>query len=494
MSWKDVFKGVLVKKIPKKKNESTEVRTGKHISQSKRVLYSGVETQFHGVTPENQHKQLVCGLDFGTAFTKVVVGEERIRYAVPWSDRKGAIDEYLLPGAFWVDQQGECALTDNQGSQVKELKMRLLNGDRSEKIKVEVCVFLALVLRRVRAYILNEQRTNYQSNYIDWLINIGLPTDNYHSESLVELYRQLVLVAWRVSAQDGPVTLKKVSQMLRVKHVNGVMNNGELDSEAISPFPEFVAQVTGYVRSPLRQPDMHLLVDIGAGTVDATVFNVHEKEGEDRFPIFAKAVKPLGTRYLVRHRINGKSATETGELDTFATVPNKARFAKLLQESAGSLDQLDRSFRDQVLSQVVKILRYTKAKRYPRSRCWEKGVPMFLCGGGAKCDFYQETLSVAGSLGPYPVINKGLPKPDNLEAPGIDGNDYDRLAVAYGLSFDPFDIGEIIKMDEVEDIVDRKPVVSGQGGTVANVVCKKCGGTGGLHMPCKCCGGSGFAT
>ena len=29
-------------------------------------------------------QQLVIGLDFGTAFTKVVVGEQRVRYAIPF--------------------------------------------------------------------------------------------------------------------------------------------------------------------------------------------------------------------------------------------------------------------------------------------------------------------------------------------------------------------------------------------------------------------------
>jgi hypothetical protein len=51
-----------------------------------------------------------------------------------------------------------------------------------------------------------------------------------------------------------------------------------------------------------------------------------------------------------------------------------------------------------------------------------------------------------------PITEVQLPKPDSLEAEGI-GMDYDRISVVYGLSFDPFDIGKIIRANEINDIV-----------------------------------------
>jgi len=118
-------------------------------------------------------------------------------------------------------------------------------------------------------------------------------------------------------------------------------------------------------------------------------------------------------------------------------------------------------------------------------------VPVFLCGGGAGCDFYAEIfLSENGKFSGFPIKAMKLPKPDQLEANGLNDGDYDRLSVACGLSFDPFDIGEIVKEEGVDD------VSSGNDGSnkmdTNSAICSRCGGTGGLHSVCDVCGDSGF--
>jgi len=50
---------------------------------------------------------------------------------------------------------------------------------------------------------------------------------------------------------------------------------------------------------------------------------------------------------------------------------------------------------------------------------------------------------------------KNIPKPDQLEAPDLALSDYDRLAVAYGLSFTVDEIGEVIPERENADIVNE---------------------------------------
>jgi len=57
-----------------------------------------------------------------------------------------------------------------------------------------------------------------------------------------------------------------------------------------------------------------------------------------------------------------------------------------------------------------------------------------------------------GKSPPYKLRSIVLPVPDDLNAPSMAPVAYSRLAVAYGLSFDPFDIGHVIKKSEMEDI------------------------------------------
>jgi len=448
----------------------------------------GSQTQFKGITTENQRKQLIIGLDFGTAYTKVVVGEDLIRYVVPLVDGgNNPIDNYLLPGAFWVCKNNVCSLKElnpDSDRKISDLKLHLLSKNVSEQAQIFICTFLALTLRRIRAFIFIEKQNIYQSNYIDWFINVGLPTASFEKEQLNEMYIKLINTAWIVSSIESEITLGLVAEVFKNptgKHA-GIGNT--LNTEAISVFPEFVAQVTGYVRSPLRQEGLHLLIDVGAGTLDITIFNVHRRDDEDCYSIFTKVVALYGTRYLVRHRIKGTSIIESGELDSLATIPNKKRFAELLGINNNQLSEKDKEFHSKVLHLVELSLGYTKTKRYPGSDHWTTGVPLFLCGGGSRCDFYRDIFpNKQNKIGSFSIKILNLPIPEGLESEGIKTQDYDRISVAYGLSLEPLDIGLIIKQCDVKDVEEQE---------IPGGVCPRCNGNGGLHGVCNRCGGSGW--
>jgi hypothetical protein len=494
MSWKEKIKNILSKqssptqKQKKLQDKETQTKTkGKH--------YTGVETQFRNNRSDLPHKQLIVGLDFGTAFTKVVVGEERARFTVPFKEEETSIDDYLLASTFWVSPEGVCTLDRKHKDQRTDLKFGLLSNKRSEESIIQSIAYLSLVLRSVRSYILNHKQELYSTYYIDWLLNVGLPTGSYHNRRLTRLYKNILNISWLTSTIPDDVSIKTIKKLIKDKGSVQSKTANKLHPEAISVFPEFVAQLTGYVRSPLRQPDLHLLVDIGAGTFDVTVFNIHEREDEDKFPIFAKAIKPLGTRFLVRHRIKGSSLKESGELSPFVPVPTNRRFSELLGINAQRFKQIDRPFREKLVEIVGDLLKSTKSRRYPLSRHWETGIPIFLCGGGASCEFYRALFFDNNSIGGFGVIEKRLPKPDSLIARGVEGSNYDRLSVAYGLSFDPFDIGEIIRSDKIPDVTESESTAPSTSTTPESsyAVCPRCNGTGGLHTPCDRCGGSGFA-
>ncbi len=472
---------------------------GRLWSQNERNVENipGYKTQYPGRTSRDLRQQLIIGLDFGTAFTKVVIGETRVSYAVPFSFPCSGDGEYLLPGVLSVGQDGECYLGENSGAirRVSDLKMRLLQGDFSVSCQAEIAAFLALVFRYCRAWLLNEHRKTYEDRYLDWYINVGLPTDSYHDERLTNVYRSVVQAAWLASVLRGPITVELMQYVIEGRYgLDGESseeddnpNSRMIHPDAIGLFPEFVAQVTGYVRSPLRRPDLHALVDVGAGTVDVTVFNVHESDGEDRYPIFAKSVKPLGVQYLVMHRLRESRYDGGWQPEAQDIPPPDLEFAVRVGLSNEAMRKIDYPFRKQVYQQIIDQLSYTKKRRYPKSRRWDDGVPMFLCGGGAKVKFYSQIITSMEEAGrPYKLTRVQLPKPDRLLAEGVSDDGYDRLSVAYGLSFDAFDIGEIQKADEVVDVIDGER-------TKRSSICSLCNGTGGPRgNDCSRCGGSGM--
>jgi len=493
MSWKNVLKGLLNKQAAST-SASDQAKNASRVRAMGKARSSGIATQFAGIGPAAPHKQLVIGLDFGTAFTKVVVGEERLRIAIPLRGRGEKTSDYLLPTVFWSTEEGLCSIDSPLGEQHTDLKMSLLEGNFEESEIQSAATYLALVLRRVRAFIFDNKKGVYGANYIDWLVNVGLPTSSYHDERLATSYKRMIATAWFASTSEGEVSEQSIKEAWQKSSIEEESDASERDlhTEAVSLFPEFVAQVTGYARSPLRRSDLHLLVDVGAGTLDATIFNVHEVEGEDKFPIFAKAVERLGTRFLVRSRIEGRGLKEEKELAPFAPVPKKTEFASLLGIDVATLQRNDSPVKQRVIKAVGSLLRYTKSRRYPLSRRWVDGVPVFLCGGGANCDFYTDIFSSeSGKFSGFFIKPMKLPKPDQLEANGLNDGDYNRLSVAYGLSFDPFDIGEIVKEEDVDDVSSGRNDGSNKMDT-NSAICSRCGGTGGLHSVCDDCGGSGF--
>ena len=411
-------------------------------------------------------KQLILGLDFGTAFTKAIIREQRVCYAVPF-DAPGINNTYLLPGEMQIGHDERCMFGWEEGCfVVKDMKMKLLEGQDTHEDRVYTAAFMSMVMCHCRNWLMDEHKSTYKDFVLDWYVNIGLPTASYHDKELKEKYRLISLAGWALSLDDRLLTLplaEAVYNEIELKLQSSTEDVvsyklGMLHPEAIGLFPEFVAQIVGYVRSPLRKPDLHILMDVGAGTVDLSIFNVHENsEGEDSFPIFSKDVKSLGTQYLCRYRIQRAHKSVELAPKSSQKVPSKVAFARLLGVTLQKLAELDKPFEKRIRYQLNDQLTYTKEKRYPHSPHWNTGVPLFLCGGGSQVDLYSDIIaSIEDKTNHRKRIRRELlPKPKDLKAPGLNADEYDRLSVAFGLSFDAFDIGQIIMSNEIDDDDDE---------------------------------------
>lgn len=424
-------------------------------------LYTGDMTQFPSTSSMSPKLSLTIGLDFGTAFTKVVIGEARTCYAVPF-EIKNPGNPYLLPCVLYIDHSGMCALQPlGEGDEaITDLKMKLLNGPEERLDLVRIVAFIALILRQTRLWLFETKGSTYERSQLDWYINVGVPTDSYHQEDLVKTYHDIVMAAWAVSIIPGPISTHLAdeifSYVLNGKYVFPGDFAGPRDrlihEEAFGLFPEFVAQIVGYVRSTLRKPDLHLMVDVGAGTVDISIFNIYESDGEDLFPIFAKAVKPFGTHYLIKNRNLRLQDGEKYKWSVQDRTPSQTEFSQTVRIPLKQLMVIDNDFIKQLGSVVRDLLKYTKESRYPLSPRWQDGIPTFLCGGGANVDVYCELIKRFENRNQaYKVRVEKLPQPQRLIAPQLPENSYNRLSVAYGLSHNAMDIGRIIQANEIED-------------------------------------------
>ena len=445
--------------IPSPKSQVSEHQSPP--SEKQPIPFTGDMTQFPFTKPAAPKQLLNIGLDFGTAFTKVVIGETRTCYAVPF-ELKTSENPYLLPCILYIDDSGTCALQPLGESfkAISDLKMKLLEGTPDDQDLGRMVAFIALVFRHTRLWFFEKLRSTYEGRSLDWNVNVGVPTDSYHQEQLVTTYQLITKSAWALSVIPDPVTIHAANQILTsVSHGRyslpkrfAGLRERLIHKDAFGLFPEFVAQVAGYVRSPLRKPDLHMMVDVGAGTVDISIFNVHEADGDDIFPVFAKAVKPFGTHYLMKHRENKLPSGVNVKWSLHDKTPSQGEFLQKVKIPLKQLKEIDNNFTMDIGTKVRDLLKYTKEKRYPCSPRWQCGVPTFLCGGGGKVDVYSELIGrFENSNHTYRIKLEQLPQPQRLSAPQLPTGSYDRLSVAYGLSHNALDIGRIIQANEIDD-------------------------------------------
>lgn len=388
--------------------------------------------------------RLTIGLDFGTAFTKVVVADSASRrYVVTFEDALRATDAEacFLPGFLAVERSGLgwLGFDPSDSNVLADLKYQLLEDTLDANSRAAIVCYLALVFRYTRHWLMTRQRSVYTGRRLDWYVNVGVPTAQWRQGRIDDEYRRLVEAAWALSIANEEATLGTADTMLRTAP--------RLLGDRLANVPEFIAQIAMYVNSPQRQMGLHLLIDVGAGTLDVSTFNVHDGDGEHVFPIFASRVEHLGCHYAIRRALAGSIVREIEDTG-FDTV----RIAAAAKLAPAELQQRLNTVGAEVREAIAGVLADTKTRRYRGSPAWSEGLPVLLCGGGREVGLYQAALKSIAKSG-YTIRQLCLNRPARLHAPALSEADFQRLSVAYGLSYPLLNLGKVRAINEVPDDV-----------------------------------------
>lgn len=412
-------------------------------------------------------RELVMGLDFGTSATKVVVADRSLKvgFAVPLVESVG-LASYILPSAVVEMADGTYALS-GEGKRHADLKLAMLANISDEVACSKVCAFLALVIRSVRAWLYESKRDQYLKADILWTLALGQPLDPEGAAKYQDHFEHLALVAWALAGRQGAVS---VSNALETWECRNELNLA--DELEVRVMAELSAQIHGFVSSSNFDPryrNIYLMVDVGAGTVDASLFRVHkEGGGAVGFSLFTHSVRPLGAANLHRHRldwwilriqllmqqgIGGLGEAGLSRLSLLLAglekqrVPTEFRGAYpasyrdyvngLSVSFSGGAKSPDEEFNALVLNQVAGQVLYGAWKQQLLEQDDVRGMPFFLCGGGARHQFYSRLKSELQHTPNCTWLSaspRALTLPKDINAPGVSVADYDRLSVAYGLS------------------------------------------------------------
>lgn len=445
---------------------------------------SGIAEQFSSNIGDNDSREMVIGLDFGTSSVKVVVGDQtqKIAFAIPFSNADG-IECYLLPSRLWQ--------TDDQFSLLggetahRDLKLALLlHDDKPEHIE-RATAFLALVIRHVRGWLFSEHAEIYSNTKMVWKLVLGIPAANYkidpENPALVDKFRLIAKAAWLAAGNHKKeMLIGSITQAVSRAKVLLAEDAKKSESEEVEVdvIPELSAQIYGFCVSQnfdKNAENIFMTVDVGAGTVDSSLFQVKKgKGGKWDFEFFTNHVQQYGVTNLHRNRVKWWSDALAGEADPASQLVKALNKNKSHTDHHGTIpdsmddyltgvslkfsvqkDHPDSKFFQKVVVQVQGQTLY-KAKDYLPQQMLT-GIPMFLCGGGVRMPYYQkleQKLANIPGVTWLKATKRALVIPKDLLADGLVPDDYDRLSVAFGLSF--LEVGKIVKALPMPKVINTQ--------------------------------------
>lgn len=432
-------------------------------------LYQGSSRTQFGTNDALGCIDVVMGIDFGTTFTKVVLREpgSRRSWAVPFTD--SANNPYLLQGGISLEQ-GAYRPRINNDLSLGSLKLPILEGAVSEEHFSGTAAYLAFVIAHSRRWFLETRRAEFARFEIDWSYHMGIPASSYANATLVQSFEDLLHAALKLSAAIDENDCSVISSVEARRIVKTIATSEPYedtvdDCVELAVYPEIAAQLHGHVASDRWDSDRRkfVLVDVGSGTVDATMVNVTQFEDQWSYVFLKTMVTLNGTLMLHRHRLEklqqitpqypngGESARniiKAGSvgLGSWRYVPD--RIAEYLESpfDEAVINNFDHRFRLDYQGRVTDLLIQAK-KRDPRHS--HRDLPIILCGGGSRNTVYSEYLS--SNLSQISVSFRPIPMsaPSGLDMSSASPDEFHRLSVAYGLAFE--ELSKVIGEEAFDD-------------------------------------------
>jgi len=420
------------------------------------TLYSSAREQAFKVS--GNVTEVVMGIDFGTANTKVVIQEQGSEnaWAIPFD--ASSKEKFLLPSKLYF-LNNEYSLFGKEADRLGNLKLPIILGNCDQDGLCRIVAFLTLVIKHAREWFLVHASGAFPEITFDWLFNIGMPSTNAEDKKIIETYKHLLRAAVTLSRTD--TTVPKHSAITKVLNLTERNQPDQFLTYATNGISEIQAQLEGHIRSDRwsSKKIKFLLIDIGGGTVDIAVVNVtSNRDGTETYNNLKSKVAPLGIKILHANRLAWliKNIERCHDLepafkkgidacyqcaDGLTIIPNSV--SDYLTNIELPDNHIDSVFYEEFRQLVFEdVLYYVRRYMDVEQSQW-KHIQVVFCGGGSLHTFYNKMLGYKNTN--FEKIE--LLKPSNLSADGLDDKEYHRISVAYGLSFG--DHGKYVSSKEI---------------------------------------------
>jgi len=385
----------------------------------------------------------ILGLDFGTSCLRAVVRlpfvPGALAFAVPLNDMGGP--EYFQPVPTMP------ATERLFGSAATNVKVRLIVDPADEEASVRAAVLLGRAMRKARCWFLRTQRKNYGKFKLKWAVNLGIPSAGYEDERVRLNFLRCAKVGWRLSLSEASLSDQEARALLA---------SGQAVDAPVDTIPEIAAAAEGYRRSVHAKDGMHVMVDVGASTLDVCGFVVCGPMAPSPFSLFTTAVEQLGAAVLHDARlcaldgaaasapavaVDGRDPTDKVPDELDAYVPTGEAIPATLREANNKFQ-----------AECELAVRRVVCGMWQKNRLsaqWKHGIPVFLIGGGGRMTFYRRLPRDIRSkqwdaVAWANLIPEELGVPGDLRPHGLPPEVVLRMLVATGLSWPRPDFGEFV--------------------------------------------------
>lgn len=365
----------------------------------------------------------IVGLDFGTSAVKLAVRQpyisgDPVRALETPADLQSRAQPhpYLWPTVVWFNPaDGRFQLVPSEGAIALDgFKSGLIAGKGKEPAnplvavsRAEACVaFLALQLTYFlgRYAIVRPLGEVGGEHFLS--INIGVPVHSMAQRDVVSAFARVVAAAVSACPMTPYLTLADVHHAHTV--AQPVLPPG------FELVPELTAAIAGYVAEPTARSGQHMLVDVGAATLDIVAFNLLRR-GE-QVSVFAGEVEMFGAASMGWATAAGVSAPTFKDAcdHQFDTVFSKAR------------DQDPIGFDPRYRKNVVSLIK---------------------TGGGCATTLHEKFI--AEMVGPNVLGASTIESPEPPASITSRKSDRGRLLLAYGLTRDVTELAHCRLPDEI---------------------------------------------
>ncbi len=444
-------------------------------SDAEKEIETTQESDFSQVVPQlpigdDFDLDINLGIDFGTGYTKVCFRDvardqsEVVTFTEPTPDGL-TLDETLMPTKLAILQDGTLltGLTvaewrnDSRPIQknIDYIKMRLAaidfrkdskeddwrleqipELDDDETVKSLCAYYLSCVIKRSQQWIIQNRPDLFTNQTVRWSVKLGVPVEHYDSDALTT-FKEVLALAWLLKSsvlKTSDLTINSLNRLiahLRQWKADNVAEDG-LDCDVT---PEIAAAVWSFLNSRQAQEGFYTFFDIGDGTLDGAAFIFKQSDGNRQVDFYIGQVEPLGVSAFI--------AKTADELD----CSTESIQLSLIDSTNPDLQaQMQRSTtRKRIQQMVAKVVmegndKHHQVRQFSVRQDIGQNLKVFVGGGGGNTTFFPSTIHATHSdfqqsnadIPPYQL--RQIPTPDDLAINGLDRKDFNRFAIAYGLS------------------------------------------------------------